>query len=92
MDRDLEQIYSAGLRAKELVLQILTFSRLSEDELIVLQPARVVKEALKMLRASIPTTISITENIDYKIDTIWANPTQLHQIVMNLSTNAYHAM
>ncbi len=86
------QVVKAGNRAKELVKQILAFSRQSEQEQIPLAIHIVVKEAIKLLHSSIPTTIEIKENIDPKSGMVLADPTQLHQIVMNLCTNAYHAM
>lgn len=89
---DLEQVLIAANRAKELVKQILAFSRQSATERIPLRIQPLIKEGLKMLRASIPSTISITEDIDPKSGVILADPSQVHQILMNLSTNAYHAM
>ncbi len=88
---DLGQILKAGHRATELVQQILAFSRQAEKELQPLQPHLIVKEALKMLRASLPATIEIRQNVN-NCGTILADHTQLHQIVMNLCTNAYYAM
>jgi len=88
---DLEEIYSAGTRAKDLVSQILAFSRQGEQEFIPLTPHPIAKEALKLLRSSIPTTIEIKQDI-HKCGTVLADPTQIHQVVMNLCTNAYHAM
>jgi signal transduction histidine kinase/ActR/RegA family two-component response regulator len=92
MAKDIEQVLKAGLRAKELVKQILAFSRQAEMQKIPMQPAAIVKEAVKLLRASIPTTIAIEQDIDPHAGTILADPNQIHQIVMNLCTNAYHAM
>ena len=89
---DLHQITRAGLRAKELIQQILAFSRQAPQQRKPLQPHPVIKEALKLLRASLPATIEIREDIATDCGTILADPTQLHQIVMNLCTNAYHAM
>jgi len=88
----LGEILHAGLRARELVKQILAFSRQTEATCIPLQPALLVKEAVKMLRPSLPATIEIRQNIEQSPSTILADPSQLHQIVMNLCTNAYHAM
>jgi len=90
--KDLDQILVSGNRAKELVQQILAFSRNSLVERIAFQPSSIVKEALKLLRASLPTTIKIQQDIDSKCGIINADPTQLHQILMNLCTNAFHAM
>ncbi len=89
---DLQQVLNAGNRAKELVKQILSFSRQAEQELQPLRPQLLVKEALKLLRSSIPTTIEVKENIDPECGAVLADPTQIHQIIMNLCTNAYHAM
>ena len=89
---DLQQVITAAERAKGLVQQILTFSRRSPLEKIPVQPQLVVKEALKLLRASLPTTIEIRQDIPAECGTILADPTQFHQIIMNLGTNAYHAM
>ncbi|MDM8535216.1 ATP-binding protein [Desulfobacterales bacterium HSG17] len=88
----LEQIYNGTLRAKELVQQILTFARQKDGELKLMQMQPMVKEAIKLLRSTIPTTIEIKQNIQTDCKPIKADPTQIHQIVMNLATNAYHAM
>lgn len=88
----IQDVLAAGQRAKELVKQILTFSRLSEQELRPLKVQVVVREAIKLLRSSIPTTIDIKSSIDPDCGAVLADPTQVHQIVMNLCTNAYHAM
>ena len=84
-------IHTAGKRATELVQQILTFSRQSEQLQQPLQIHLIVKEALKLLRASIPTTITIHQNV-LDCGLVMADPTQIHQIIMNLCTNAYHTM
>ena len=89
---DIEQILQGGYRARDLVKQILTFSRQSEIPPRPLQPALVVGEAIDLLRSSLPSTILIEPNIDSNVGTILADPTQIHQIVMNLGTNAFHAM
>ena len=89
---DIEQILAAGQRAKELVRQILAFSRQAACDRIPMQPATIVKESLKLLRSSIPTTIAIRNDIDPHCGVVLADPTQVQQIVMNLCTNAYHAM
>ncbi|MBU0680071.1 MAG: response regulator [Proteobacteria bacterium] len=89
---DIDQVHHAGLRAKELVKQILTFSRQAEQDFQPLHVRPVIKEALKLLRASIPTTISFEIDIADKSPLVIADPSQVHQVVMNLCTNAYHAM
>lgn len=92
LHNDLDKVFQGASRAKDLVKQILTFCRKSDQELqpIPIQP--VVKEALKLLRSSIPTTIEIKQDIDQACEAVLADPTHIHQIVMNLCTNAYHAM
>ncbi len=90
--KDIDQVVKASHRAKELVKQILAFSRQAETERILMQPAIIVMEAVKMLRSSLPATIDIQQNIDMNTGPILADPTQIHQIVMNLGTNAFHAM
>lgn len=88
----LTEVLKAGARAKDLVKQILTFTRQSEQERKPLEVAPVVKETLKFLRASLPTTIEIRQNIEADRAVIMADATQIHQVLMNLSTNAAHAM
>ncbi len=90
--KDVDAVIQAGERAKELVRQILTFSRQSMHVRRPLEVHLIVKEALKLLRASIPATIEIREKIDKKSGAVLADPTQIHQVLMNLCTNAYHAM
>lgn len=90
--KDLEQVLIAATRAKDLVKQILAFSRQDQIERTTVQLQPLIKEGLRMLRSSIPTTISITSDIDPKCGAVLAAPTQIHQILMNLCTNAYHAM
>ncbi len=90
--KDLDRVLEGGNRAKDLVQQILAFSRQDEMERIPLQPATVLKEAIKMLRPSLPTTIEINQNITSVTGQILADPTQIHQILINLCTNAFHAM
>ncbi len=87
----LKQVNNATTRATNLVTQILTFSRQTEQSKRPLQISYIVKEALKLLRSSIPTSIEIKQSFDSQ-GNILADPTQIHQIVMNLATNAYHAM
>ena len=91
VQEDLDQIHKASIRAADLVRQILTFSRRGPREMHPLQISLVIQEALKLLRASIPTTIDIRTEINSEA-TVLADPTQIHQLIMNLCTNAYHAM
>ncbi len=89
---DIQEVLRAGLRARDLVKQILAFSRKSGEERRPISPNPIVKEALKFLRASIPTSVEIREDIDPDCGAILADPTNIHQIVVNLCTNAFHAM
>ena len=89
--KNLREVMVAGIRAKDLVKQILTFSRQTEHELKPIQVKPIVKETLKLLRASLPTTICFKENI-HSDSVVMADPTHIHQILMNLCTNAGHAM
>ncbi len=90
--QDLDEVLKGSLRAKELVQQILTFSRSNTLKLQPLKAQLIIKEALKLLRSSIPATIDIKQDIDLDCPPILADPSQIHQLVMNLCTNAYHAM
>lgn len=90
--KDLVQVIKAGNRAKALVKQILAFSRQGELDFSSLEIQTIIKEALKMLRSSLPTTLQIKEHIDGSCRPVFADPTQIHQVVMNLCTNAKHAM
>lgn len=89
---DIDEILKAGYRAQNLVKQILTFSRKGEQKLESFKPYVIVKEALKLLRASIPSTIEIQEEIDANSGAVTADPTNIQQVLMNLCTNALHAM
>ena len=86
------QIVTASRRVKELVKQILTFSRQTDQELLPLDPCLVIKESLQLLRSTIPTTVNIIQHLTEDCRLIMADPTQLHQLLMNLCTNAVHAM
>jgi len=90
--RNLEQVYRASLRAKDLIQHILTFSRQTEHKPQSIKINLILKEALKLLRASLPATIDIYQEIDTNPRYILGDPTQIHQIIMNLCTNAYDAM
>ncbi len=89
---NLEEVRKACLRAKEVVRQILSFSRKSEVEQKPINIATVVTESLRLIRASIPTSIDIRRNIADDNANIFGDPTQIHQIMINLCTNAAHAM
>ncbi len=90
--RDLKRVLKASRRGKDLVKQILSFTRHSQQEQRPFNLVPVLKEALKLLRASLPTTIQIRQDTDPESDAILADPTQIHQVVMNLCTNAAYAM
>ncbi len=85
-------ILNAGLRARELVKQILTFSRQTEQIKKPLQIQPIIKEALKFLRASLPATIEVRPDIDESCGPVLGDPTRIYQIIVNLCTNAFHAM
>jgi PAS domain S-box-containing protein len=88
----LEVVLKSGQRGKELVRQILTFSRQTEQERQEVQVDLIVKECLKMLRSTLTPSIEIRLQIEQNLGVVFADPTQIHQIVMNLCTNAIHAI
>jgi len=89
--RELEQIRKASHRARDLVQQILTISRKQQQHKKSIQIATVIKEAMTLLRSTIPSTIEIRHNISSE-SSVRADPTQIHQLVMNLCTNAFQAL
>jgi PAS domain S-box-containing protein len=89
---DVAEVIKAGNRAKDLVKQILTFSRKTEQDLKAIDIAPLLKEALKFLRASLPSTIDIRTRISAENARVLCNPTMIQQILMNLCTNAAQAM
>ena len=86
------EVRRASGRAKDLVAHILAFSRQGEMARTPVNVAPIIKETLKMLRASLPTTIEIKQTMGQDLGKILADPTQIHQVLMNLCTNAAHAM
>ena len=80
----LQQVMTAGIRATSMVKHILTFSRQTEQERKLVNISPIIKEALKLLRASLPSTIEIKREIPSKTPNLMADPTEIHQIVMNL--------
>ncbi len=88
----LEVVLKSGQRGKDLVRQILTFSRQAEQERQEVKVDLIVKECLKLLRSTLTPSIEIRLQIEQQLGVVFADPTQIHQIVMNLCTNAIHAM
>jgi PAS domain S-box-containing protein len=91
LDENLKKILKAAERARDLVKQILTFSRQTENKLNPLQIKIIVKETLKLLRASLPSTIDIKQDIESDSMAL-ADPSQIHQLMLNLCTNASQSM
>ena len=91
LKEDLDEVSRAGHRAKQLVAQILAFSRQMKSEMAPVQVHLIIKEAVKLLKATLPATIVVRENIRSFAE-VMADPSQIHQVMMNLCTNAYHAM
>ena len=91
MQNNFKQVLKASGRAKELVRQILTFSRRRENELQPIKVNLIVNEAIKLLRASLPSTIQIRHKIESNL-TVLSDTTSIHQILMNLCTNSSYAM
>jgi PAS domain S-box-containing protein len=88
----LSRISQAATRAKDLIQQILTFSRQVEKEEIPVVITPIVKELLKLLRATLPVTIEIRADTETRVDPILIDPIRIYQVLMNLCTNAFHAM
>jgi PAS domain S-box-containing protein len=88
----IQEILKASLRAKEVVQQILTFTRQQKDqrELVLLQP--IVDDAVKLIRTTLPDKVRIVTDFEPGVGAILGNPTQIHQVIINLCTNAWHAM
>jgi PAS domain S-box-containing protein len=91
LEDSLQEVHSAAKRAKELVKQILAFARQSDEKRSPIQPRIIIEEVLKFIRSTIPTTITIRQNMESN-SLIMGNPTQVHQVLMNLCANAAHAM
>ena len=90
--KNIKQIFQAGCRARDLISQILTYSRQQNLEYMPLQLGPLIKETTKLLRATIPATIEIKTDINEGLDNIMADPTQIQQILLNLCTNSAQAM
>lgn len=91
LEDNLNEVFTAGNRAKELVQQILAFARKANDELTSVSVSSIVKEVLKLIKSSTPSTIAIRQKIASKA-LVWGNAIQIHQILMNLCANAVYAM
>jgi len=89
---DLDRVLKAAGRGRQLVQRILLFSRSSEVTRVPLRLERIVREALELLRASLPSTIEIRSELDPATPTVLSDEIQIHQVLMNLATNAAHAM
>lgn len=85
-------IHNAALRAKDLVNQILSFSRQAGQQKVAMRLQPIIKEVIQLARATIPSNISILQNIRSDCGAVFADPTNLHQVAMNLVTNAFHAV
>ena len=90
--RDIQEIINAGNRARELVRQLLSVSRREDHEFSPHRVHVIIKEGVKLLRSSLPATIDIRQQICTDCPPVFTDPTQIHQVLMNLATNAYHAM
>ncbi len=90
--RDVQEIFSAGKRGADLVKQILAFSRQSEHKVIPVSIQAILKEVLKLSRATIPSNIQIVDEIERDCGMVMADPTKIHQVGMNIITNAFHAV
>ncbi len=92
LHRNLDEVVKASKRARDLVQQILAFSRKAKEERQPIRLAPAVEEALKMLRSSLPTSITIHQNIKTGPATVVSSVTEIQRVVMNLCTNAAHAI
>jgi PAS domain S-box-containing protein len=90
--RHAQRILDAGIRGRELVRQMLTFSRQTEQEKKPLRLSSIVRESVKLLRASIPSTVNIKVSVKSESGVVLGDPTQISQVLMNLATNAAYAM
>ncbi|MDY7031238.1 MAG: ATP-binding protein [Thermodesulfobacteriota bacterium] len=92
LEHNLNEMMKASRRAADMIKQILAFSRQDQKERSPIHIELIVREALRMLRASLPSTIEIHHDIKRDLPSVLSDPTQIHQIMMNLCTNAAHAM
>lgn len=89
---NIKEIYNAGKRGSTLVSQILAFSRKTEQKKMPVRIQQILKEVMTLCRSTLPSNISITKDVQVDCGLILADPVQIHQIIMNLITNAYHAI
>jgi len=89
---NLEQVLKASFRAKELVRQIITFTRQGDSERAAVSLQHIIRESLQFLRATLPSTVEVSQYIDNTCRQVLADAGQIHQVMMNLCINAYHAM
>ncbi len=90
--QNLEAVLRSAGRAKDLIKQILTFSRRGDGERAPVRLSAILKECVKLLNATLPSTIQISANVETTEDTVVVDATEMHQVMMNLGTNAAHAM
>ncbi|MHB8111365.1 MAG: hybrid sensor histidine kinase/response regulator, partial [Syntrophorhabdaceae bacterium] len=90
--QNLERVHKSGLRGRDLVKQMLAFSRKSSQARAAIRMKNIVEETMNLLRASIPTTVKINVNIENESSSLFADPTQIQQVMINLCTNASDAM
>jgi len=90
--KSLKAIHQASIRAKDMVRQLLAFSRKSDEETRLLNMTPIVKESMKMLRSAVPTSVEFKQHISGDVCNILGDAAQINQIMMNLVTNASHAM
>ena len=92
LEKNLFKILKATDRAKHLIEQILTFSRKTTPQKSIISVRPIIKEALDLLRASIPSSVIIESDLDKNTKPVLADPTKIHEVLLNLATNAVHAM
>ncbi len=89
---NVREIFNAGMRGSQLVKQILTFSRRSEHKMLPIRIQQILKEVFKLVRSTIPSNIEIARDVQQDCGPVMADPVQIHQVLMNLITNAFHAV
>jgi signal transduction histidine kinase len=92
LEKSIGEILTAAKRAKSLVGQILTFARSQEQNSVALYVHPIVKEVMGLIKVALPSTIEVHQEIDTDCGQVLMDPVQLHQVLMNLCTNSFHAM